>query len=162
MADVQVEDVIRKLKDGMQRLHDVAKADPPALSNSYAPGRWNGKEIIAHLADCEAVFYYRFLKTIAEEGSPVVPFDQDRWAKELNYNNRRTFQAQMVVNALHIALMELLCDLPSEKLQRKTFHPERGEMTALQIANLAADHMLHHLEQLEAIIEGREWESENR
>src|ERR1700742_1446613 len=55
------------------------------LLRSYAPGKWTGAQILAHLADCEIAFGYRIRQIISEPELPIQPFDQDRWA--LHYDS---------------------------------------------------------------------------
>ncbi|MDR3665677.1 MAG: hypothetical protein P4L35_02425, partial [Ignavibacteriaceae bacterium] len=43
-----------------------------------APNRWSIKEIILHMADSEANAYVRCRKIIAENGSNVLAYDQDK------------------------------------------------------------------------------------
>src|ERR1700732_92655 len=45
-----------------------------------APGKWNAREILCHLADCEVVFAYRLRQAAAEDHHVIQPFDQDKWA----------------------------------------------------------------------------------
>ena len=54
-----------------------------------APGKWSIRQIIAHLADSELVFAHRFRQVIAEENPTLVAFDQDAWARNLDYSRRK-------------------------------------------------------------------------
>ncbi len=49
-------------------------------SANPAPGKWNAREIVCHLADTELVFAFRLRQAIAEPDHIVQPFDQDKWA----------------------------------------------------------------------------------
>src|SRR5665647_790977 len=53
-----------------------------------APNRWSIKEIILHMADSEANSYVRCRKIIAENGSNVLVYDQDKWAENLKYKDQ--------------------------------------------------------------------------
>ncbi len=46
-----------------------------------APGKWSVREIIAHLADCEIAWSWRFRQVYGEEHATLQPFEQDAWAK---------------------------------------------------------------------------------
>src|SRR6185295_13590473 len=65
-------EAVEDIQRGLERLEALAKTDAKRLTRSYAIGKWNGLELFAHLADADLVYYYRFLKVIAEEGVPVV------------------------------------------------------------------------------------------
>jgi len=146
-----------RVEDSLRRLEAAARLDPKTLARSYAPGKWNGVELLAHLADADHVYYYRFLKVIAEEGTPIVPFDQDRWAVELRAGERPPSVSIASIAAARRGFLHYLATMPADVLERKTFHPERGTMSALDLADLLGTHGLHHLEQLEAIRDGRSW-----
>ena len=55
----------RRMAEGLRRLEALARLDARTLARSYAPGKWNGIELLAHLADSDHVTYYRFLKVVA-------------------------------------------------------------------------------------------------
>ncbi len=154
-----IQTLIRKLRKSERELQSMGKLTQTELRRAYGPGKWNARQILAHLADAELVLYYRFLKTVAEEGSPIVPFDQDRWTKELRGGERPVAESLALIHAIRTALMHHLTHLSPTALKRRAVHPERGEMTALQIAGHVHAHAAHHLEQLKAIREKRIWNS---
>ncbi|MFN0009210.1 MAG: DinB family protein [Planctomycetota bacterium] len=149
--------IIPRVEDSLRRLEAVARLDSKTLARSYAPGKWNGVELLAHLADADLMYYTRFLKVIAEEGASIVPFDQDRWAVELRIGQRPAAVSIAAIAAARKGFLHYLATMPPDVLERKTFHPERGTISALDLAELLATHALHHLEQLEAIRDGRGW-----
>ena len=53
---------------------------PEAVGQPLAPGKWSPRQVLAHLADCEAVFAFRIRQTLAEDNPVLQPFDQDKWA----------------------------------------------------------------------------------
>lgn len=148
-----------RVEEGLRRLEAVSRLDVKTLSRSYAPGKWNGIALLAHLADADHVYYYRFLKVIAEEGAPIVPFDQDRWVVELRASERPPAVSIATITAARRGFLHYLATLPADVLERKTFHPERGTLSALDLADGLGAHALHHLEQLEAIRDGRTWKA---
>jgi uncharacterized damage-inducible protein DinB len=150
-------DAAKKIDEGRRRLEAIARLDADTLARPYAPGKWNGTELMAHLADADLVYYYRFLKVVAEEGAPIVPFDQDRWVVELRARDRPIAVSMASIAAARTGLVYYLAALPEEALARSTVHPESGPMTALDLAERVANHAIHHLEQLEAIRDGRAW-----
>jgi len=147
----------RRIEEGRRRLEAIARLDAATLSRRYAPGKWSGAELLAHLADSDHVHYYRFLKVVAEEGVPIVPFDQDRWVVELRAAERPPAVSMASIAAARAGLAHYLATLPDEALVRSTLHPESGRMSALDLAERVANHGLHHLEQLEAIRDGKTW-----
>src|SRR2546426_12272200 len=51
------------------------------LARSYGPGKWNGKQILAHLADAEVGVGFRVRQILSEEKHRIQPFDESAWAK---------------------------------------------------------------------------------
>ena len=153
----RVASVSRSMQEGLQRLEAIARLDAKTLSRSYAPGKWTGAQLLAHNADTDHVYYYRFLKVIAEEGAPIVPYDQDRWIVELRAASRPPAVSMATIAAARRGFLHYLATLPEEALLRKTLHPERGTLSAIDMAEVLSAHALHHLEQLDAIRDGRTW-----
>src|SRR5215813_6611224 len=62
---------------------------PDALRKRPAPDRWSALEQVVHLSDVEIVvgFRVRFILG-AEDGVPIVAFDQDSWQTHMDYNAR--------------------------------------------------------------------------
>ena len=83
MKTMDAPETARLLDETLKTLATLAGLDPKVLRQSYAPGKWTAAEIFAHLAFVDAVFLYRFLKAVAEDGSVIVPFDENLWQKEL-------------------------------------------------------------------------------
>jgi hypothetical protein len=150
-------EIIQGLESGLARLHEITKVDPKILQRPYAPGKWNGFQVFSHVADTDLVMYVRFLRVLSEEGTRLVPFDQDLWVERLGGDTRPLEISLAAMESARHGFIYYLQSLPDEALDRKGFHPERGELRALDIAGRASVHGLHHLEQLEAIREGRDW-----
>src|SRR5436305_13447467 len=58
-----------------------------------APGKWSIRQIIAHLADAELVGAHRLRQVIAEDNPTLIAFDQDAWARNLDYSRRKPKQS---------------------------------------------------------------------
>ncbi|SRR5579885_1012011 len=118
-----------------------------------APGKWSIRQIIAHLADAETVFAHRMRQVIAEENPTIVAFDQDAWARNLDYARRKPKQSLETVRRVRAENYELLKELPEAAYTRTGNHSERGPITLLQIVEGAANHMESHARQMQAIRE---------
>ncbi|NUN98076.1 MAG: DinB family protein [Candidatus Omnitrophica bacterium] len=157
MSPSEKDQILKRIEEGSARLAEYAGLAPETLSKPYAPGKWTGVQVLFHLAQTDTVLLYRFFKTVAEPGSPIVPFDQDRWVAEPDAASRPVrLSVELSLGARQV-LAHCLRSLSDEVLARSGRHPERGELSALGIAKIAADHTLHHLEQLEAIRAGQPW-----
>lgn len=119
------------------------------VSEAPAPGKWSGREIVAHLADCELVFAFRMRQTAAMDNPTVQPFDQEKWAAV--YSAYDAPAAMQTFSALRYWNLAFLRSLKPEAFQRKMTHPERGEMTLQTVIETIGGHDLNHIGQLERI-----------
>ena len=51
------------------------------LETPYAPGKWNPRQLIAHLADVELATGWRLRQTVAAPGVELSLWDPDVWAQ---------------------------------------------------------------------------------
>jgi uncharacterized damage-inducible protein DinB len=129
-------------------LAKLAHRIPPEQLVMRTPaGKWNAREIVAHLADCELVFSFRLRQTLAEDHPTLQPFDQDRWASRYaNY----TMQAALSLFAnTRNWNLSLIKGTSEADRKREVTHPERGTMTFWTIVETMAGHDLNHLRQIE-------------
>lgn len=133
---------LRKLTRGLtlQQLH-------------ASPGRrrWSIAQIVAHLCDAEWAVGYRVRKVIAEPKSPLLAYDQDKWAAHLHYDEMDFSEKLELFAALrssHLALLKLLS--PTE-LRRYGIHSERGKETVERMIHMLAGHDVNHLKQIESL-----------
>ncbi len=94
-----------------------------------APNRWSIRENIIHLADSEANSYIRCRRFIAEPGSTVMAYNQDKWASDLNYQQQSTEDALELFRLLRKMSYDLVKALPEESWKNTIEHPENGTMT---------------------------------
>ena len=131
-------------------LHRLAgRIGAARMTAPRAPGKWSARDILSHLADCEIAFGYRLRQVLAEDHHVIQPFDQDKWAAP--YAKMDATQALALFEALRNWNVGLLKTVTPAQLQKKTTHPERGDMTFQTIVETMAGHDLNHLKQLEEI-----------
>jgi Holliday junction resolvasome RuvABC DNA-binding subunit len=123
---------------------------PTGIEKPPAPGKWNAREIVSHLADCEITFAFRLRQTLAEDDHVIQPFDQEKWAANYaGYDARTALAAFSAVRQWNLALIK---SASSEKWMKTVTHPERGTMTFSTIVETIGGHDLNHLQQLQAIV----------
>src|SRR5712691_13314674 len=72
---------VEVIEETSRRLSEiVTRVSSSNLEWRPAPGKWNAREIICHLADCEIAFAFRLRQTLAETNHVMQPFDQEKWA----------------------------------------------------------------------------------
>jgi uncharacterized damage-inducible protein DinB len=132
------------------RLADFYKQLGPAgMEKPPAPGKWNAREIFAHLADCEIAFAFRLRQTLAEENHTIQPFDQEHWAR--TYAAYDASAAVATLSAVRRWNLALISSRSAEEHAKSVTHPERGAMTFAIIVETMAGHDLNHMQQLEAL-----------
>ncbi len=129
-------------------LHGITDAE---AAHVPAPGKWNIGQIARHVADTEIVVAMRMRLIIAEDRPVLSPFDQDKWAASLGYENSHPLTSLALFQALRNDTTALLESLPAETFQRVSFHPERGEKTLAEWVTLFGNHVYTHVEQIRKI-----------
>jgi hypothetical protein len=127
----------------------VQTLDAETLNRRPAPGKWNIREILCHLADVEISFAFRLRQALAEDHHVIQPFDQDKWAETYTGSDAR--DAVAAFSAVRWRDLALISRLPPEAFARMLNHPERGDMTIQVMIETRAGHDLNHLVQIEAI-----------
>src|SRR5437867_3912609 len=141
---------LEALEANSKRVETVARRLGEAgLSRSYGPGKWTGKQILAHLADAEVGTAFRVRQVLSQDNHKIQPFDESAWAKR--YANVDVEAALGSYLALRRWNLSILRNLSAGDLQREAFHPERGPETLGTIVRMLAGHDLNHLAQLERL-----------
>lgn len=112
------------------------------------PDKWSVRQIVCHLADSEIVGADRFRRLIAEENPSIVAYDQDAWARNLDYTRRKISQALETFRRLRGENHELLKDLPAPAFERTGTHSERGPVTLRSMLETYARHAEIHAAQI--------------
>ena len=120
---------------------------------SLAPGKWSIRQLIAHLADSELVGAQRFRQVIAEDNPALGAFDQDAWARNLDYARKQPKQSLESFRRVRAENYELLKSLPESAFERTGVHAERGSLTLRQLLEGYAEHAESHARQMQAIRE---------
>ncbi|MFB3776421.1 MAG: DinB family protein [Bryobacteraceae bacterium] len=115
------------------------------------PGKWSVRQILCHVADAEIVAGERFRRLIAEENPTLVAYDQDAWARNLDYGRRKVVQALSAFRQMRAGNYELLKSLAEEAFARKGVHSEKGPTTLLDQLRVHARHAEAHADQIRAV-----------
>jgi len=142
-----IEETSRRLSELVNRLSVNSN-----LEWRPAPGKWNAREILCHLADCEIAFAFRLRQTLAETNHVMQPFDQEKWAE--TYAAYDAAAALAVFTSLRKWNLEFIGKVPTKAMSKPVTHPERGEMPFHVIMETMAGHDLNHIKQLQTIVAG--------
>jgi hypothetical protein len=123
-----------------------------ALRKPEAPGKWSVVQVVQHLADSDLVAGYRIRMVVAENSPPLQGYDQDRWAREFQYDQVPLAAALDQLRSLRTANLRLWNRLTSDQLERVGVHSERGPESAGHILRLMGAHDLVHRRQIDRLL----------
>lgn len=117
-----------------------------------SPDRWSIHETIVHITDSEANSFIRCRRAIAEPGSMVLGYDENQWARALNYHEQSTDDALELFRWLRLLSYKLIKDLPESVWSQTIQHPENGPMMLDDWLDVYAVHVPEHVEQMEQVL----------
>ena len=156
-ADLADREPISAMRDSVARIRAVVGGwRPDQFSRSYAPGKWDARQILIHLAQSEIALGYRARMALTSPGYAAQSFDQDAWmsieaggaGRPGGATGHDALDAFAGAAAMNIALFASLSD---RDRAITLSHPEYGALTVDWIIHQMAGHQIHHLKQLEAI-----------
>lgn len=155
------DDLIRRYAEGPALLRKALESVPKeALKWRPAPGKWSAHEVIVHCADSETNAHMRIRYLLAEADPLIVGYDQDTWARTLDYHSLPLEPALATVEAVRANTVPLLRSLPESawnKTGRHTEHPSYGVEKWMEIY---AGHLEVHARQIERNMKA--WETRSR
>jgi hypothetical protein len=150
VGDADPWEVLASTAARLRALIDGRPAD--ALTRRPAPHRWSVGEILAHLADAEVVAGWRLRSILASNGTPLQPFDQDRWAETFRYAQAPAHESLEAFDASRRANLHLLRSVDPALLDNYGVHAERGRESVHHLLRLYAGHDVNHLRQIERLL----------
>jgi hypothetical protein len=114
-----------------------------------APNKWSVHEIIVHIADSEANSYVRCRRFIAEPGSGVYGYDENKWTDKLNYHSQNTGEALELFKWLRKMSYDLIKTVDENTWQTATIvHSENGLMHFEEWLKIYEEHIPVHIRQM--------------
>ncbi len=116
-------------------------------------GCWSIHEHIVHITDSEANSYIRCRRLIAEQGEPLMAYDENQWATALDYHEQSTEDALALFKLLRHKSYTLIKDLPEPVWAHSSYHPENGQTTLDDWLDTYERHVPEHLEYMRQNLE---------
>jgi hypothetical protein len=121
-----------------------------------SPEKWSIHEIIVHITDSEANSYLRCRRFIAEPGSGVYGYDQDKWAIDLKYHNQSIEDNLQLFKWLRKLSYDLIKTVDDKIWATATIsHSENGVMKFEEWLKIYEEHIPVHIMQMRRNLE--EW-----
>ena len=109
-------------------------------------GCWSIHEHVVHITDSEANSYIRCRRIIAEQGEPLMAYDENQWATALNYHDQSAEDALALFKWLRHKSYTLIKDLPESVWGHSSYHLENGDTTLDDWLDTYERHVPEHLE----------------
>ncbi len=137
-----------KFEEGLEQIPQEAWTYKPE------PKEWSVHEIIVHLADSETNSFLRARRLIADPGDSLMAYDQDHWAKAMDYHSQDWKLALEVTRLVRESTHALIKDLPDAIWQHSIKHPEREAPFHFERwLEIYAGHPIVHRDQILANLE---------
>lgn len=130
---------------------EVTGLDDAVLRKPEAPGKWSIMQVVQHLADTELVYGYRVRMILTHDRPAIQGYDQDAWARELEYNDVSLRDALEQLRVLRGLNLNLVRSLRKDQLAREGLHSERGPESVEKMMKMIAAHDLLHRNQIQRI-----------
>lgn len=112
------------------------------------PNRFTIREILAHLADWDPVFFGRMQRTCAEDHPTLPGYDEGQWAIDHKYTQSDWREQLALFTARRQELTAFLRSRAAEDWARTADRPEIGILTLEAQAVLIPLHDSYHLRQI--------------
>ena len=122
------------------------------LARTYAPGKWSVRFILLHLADSETVLFDRIRRILSEPRQVLWVYDQDAWARGLDYSRVPLDISRRVFESVREAVIYYAGQYYEEKGHLEFVHSVTGVRTLKDEFEKVADHNQHHLDQIRAAL----------
>jgi hypothetical protein len=118
------------------------------LARSYAPGKWSVRFILLHLSDSETVLFDRIRRVLSEPRQVIWVYDQDAWARGLDYGQVPVEISRRVYQSVRDAIIYYAGRYYESKGHLEFVHSVTGVRTLKDEFDKVAEHNEHHLTQI--------------
>jgi hypothetical protein len=141
-------EIITRLEETRNQTLKYFDLKAEQLDQSYAPGKWTVRFLLHHLADAETVLFDRIRRVISEPRQVLWAFDQDAWAKGLDYSHLPLDFSRRIYDAVRAAIIHYARLHYEAEGNREFIHSQTGVRTLKDEFDKVAAHNQHHLEQI--------------
>jgi hypothetical protein len=122
------------------------------LARTYAPGKWPVRFILHHLADSDTVLYERIRRVISEPRPVLWFYDQDAWAKHLDYERLPLDLSKRIYESVRAGIIHYAGRHYERNGTLEFVHSVTGVRTLKDELDKVATHNEHHLGQIRAAL----------
>jgi uncharacterized damage-inducible protein DinB len=115
------------------------------LNTRIGPGEWSIMENAVHLLDSDLASTHRKRRIVAEENPLLVAYDENAFIAKLPSSHANLAEVLDTFEANRRFTARWLRTLTADAFARTGIHTQRGKVTLLQVVEIYANHVDHHL-----------------
>jgi hypothetical protein len=141
------------IKNGDEFISIAKSISSKDLKKTPIAGEWSAAYVLHHMCDGEMHFATRYITNLAEVTPNIVPFNEDVYPDRLQYEKRDPLASLAAIEAIQLAIANILGTIPESDWSRTSMHPESGLVTLADLFAMDTRHSKSHAGQLKEIIE---------
>jgi len=147
---MKIDEIASMFESATQKFVDAVATFPVNELDKPKKDGWNARQIIHHLADSESQSCARLRRLIAEPGTTIQGYDENKWAdsQTLGYKELPIDASLALFKASREASLQIIKRLTPELLMNSGTHTESGEYTVQKWLDSYTRHPQEHAEQL--------------
>ena len=141
-------ELVRRLeetRDETLRYFDLGEQQ---LALPYGPDKWSVRYLLLHLSDSETVLFERIRRVLSEPRQVLWVYDQEAWAKGLDYSRVPLSLARNVYESVRASIIYYAGEYYESKGDLEFVHSVTGVRTLRDEFDKVASHNEHHLAQI--------------
>jgi DinB superfamily len=147
-------DIVTRLEATRKQTLSYFDLSGEQLDRNYGSGKWSVRFILHHLADSETVLFDRIRRVLSEPKQVLWAFDQDAWAKGLDYSTMPLDLSRRIYDAVRAGIIHQAHAHYDKSGHREFVHSETGIRTLKEEFDKVVTHNEHHLRQIDLALNG--------
>ena len=144
--------LIHELERTRDETLEYFSLDESLLARTYGVGKWSVRYLLHHLSDSETVLYERIARVLSEPRQVMWVYDQDAWARGLDYSERPLDISRRMYESIRSATIYYAGLHYQEKGHLEFVHSVTGVRTLKDEFDKVASHNEHHLQQIRSAL----------
>ncbi len=141
-------EIIESLETTRDETLEYFELGDPELGRRYGPGKWSVRFLLHHLSDSETVLFDRIRRVISEPRGVIWVYDQDAWAKGLDYERRPLELSRRLYESTRSGVIYYARTDYARNGHLEFVHSVTGVRTLKDEFDKVAAHNEHHLAQI--------------
>jgi hypothetical protein len=146
MIPEEKRDLIDAFEKAADTFDDVLRLSPEVLTFRPFEGAWSIHEHVVHCLECDAAFFHRYRRAVAQPETAVLGFDQS-WTAALDYHSHDIAGTIGLIQTLRRYMASHLRTLVQRDWTKLAYvHSQYGRQDLEAAVSASADHVRFHRE----------------